>query len=164
MVFLYCAPPPPHAHVRLRLAREPASTELGSGERDACPLIRVCLCLGALSYVVASRGTHTYSFLFNCPRSLAVTGFCAFHYVAHFTVSRSPPRQGRKADTPATVPNKTLHNWGLDCRMIETSGFTNLTLPTAKDLATANIDSLTLDLATHSRPATYGLSPTGSLR
>jgi hypothetical protein len=45
----YCDfPQPPHAHVRLSLGREPVSTELGSGERDACPLIRVCFCLGAL--------------------------------------------------------------------------------------------------------------------
>jgi hypothetical protein len=29
--------------------------------------------VSALSYVVASRGTHTYIFLFYCPRSLAVT-------------------------------------------------------------------------------------------
>jgi hypothetical protein len=36
------------AHVRLSLAREPASTELGSGDRDACPPIRVCLCLVGL--------------------------------------------------------------------------------------------------------------------
>jgi hypothetical protein len=60
-----CHPPPPHAHVRLSLALEPASTtERGSGERDACPSIHVCFCLGALSYAVTSRGTHTYSFLF----------------------------------------------------------------------------------------------------
>jgi hypothetical protein len=34
--------------VRLSLGREPASTELGSVERDACQPIRVCFCLGAL--------------------------------------------------------------------------------------------------------------------
>jgi hypothetical protein len=58
------SPPPPHAHVRLSLAPEPPSTEFGSGERDACPSIYVCLCLGVLSYVVVSRGTNTYIFLF----------------------------------------------------------------------------------------------------
>jgi hypothetical protein len=45
---LFSCPSPPHAHVRLSLGREPASTELGSGERDAYPPIRVCFCLGAL--------------------------------------------------------------------------------------------------------------------
>jgi hypothetical protein len=70
-------PPPPHAHARLSLAREPASTELGSGERDACPSILVCFFLGALSYVVALRGIHTYTFILYCPRSPAVAGFGA---------------------------------------------------------------------------------------
>jgi hypothetical protein len=43
------SPPPPHAHVRLGLAREPVSTELGSGEHDAYPSIRVCfLSMGSL--------------------------------------------------------------------------------------------------------------------
>jgi hypothetical protein len=83
------SPPPPHVHARLSLAREPASTELGSGERDACPSIRVCFCFDALSCVVASRGIHTYIFLLYCPRSLAVTGSGAFYlYHRHREPSR----------------------------------------------------------------------------
>jgi hypothetical protein len=48
--------------------------EHGSGRSDACPSIRVYFCLCAISYALASRGTHTYCFLFHSPRSLGVTG------------------------------------------------------------------------------------------
>jgi hypothetical protein len=57
-LFLLHSPQPPHAHVRLSLGQEPASTELGGGERDACPPIRVCLCLGALLRCGIARYTY----------------------------------------------------------------------------------------------------------
>jgi hypothetical protein len=72
-------PPPPHAHVRLSLGREPASTELGSGERDACTPIRVCLCLGALLRCGIARYPYV-QFSFYRPRSLAVSGSGAFYF------------------------------------------------------------------------------------
>jgi hypothetical protein len=101
---LFSPSPPPQAHVRLSLAREPASTELGSGERDVCPPNRVCLCLGALLRCGTARYSYV-QFSFYRPRSLAVYGSGAF-YLYHrqrdspeISYSLLDPRPGTTAST-----------------------------------------------------------------
>jgi hypothetical protein len=44
--------------------------------------------------------------------------------------------------------NKLSYRWGLECRLIETSGFTNFILPKANELDAAVTDSLNYHLDT----------------
>jgi hypothetical protein len=61
IMIIYKEPPPPRAHARVSSAREPASTDLGSIARDACPSIRAFLSRLFLLRCV-SRGSRTLFF------------------------------------------------------------------------------------------------------
>jgi hypothetical protein len=85
--------PPPHARARLSSAREPASTDLGSGPRDACPSIRAFFVSPVSSTVCTTR----YQYIYFCPRSVTVPAparfICTFAIVTPsgiFNPSRDP--------------------------------------------------------------------------
>jgi hypothetical protein len=71
----------------------------------------------------------------------------AFHMrdrFAHFTVGELAPR----STGLHTASQQPILPLGLDCKLIETSGFTNFVLPPADDIVVAVIDSINYHLDT----------------
>jgi hypothetical protein len=76
---------------------------------------------------------------------------------AHFTVRRLAPLHSKQTEYMPTVI-KLFYRYGLDYRLIETSGFTNVNLPPADKMAIAVIDSMNYHLDTaRNRTTLYAL-------
>jgi hypothetical protein len=79
--------------------------------------------------------------------------------LAHFTVGGLAPLHNKHADYLPRV-QRQFYRWGLDCRMVEKSDFTNSLLPPADKMATAVIDNINYHIDTaRGRNSLHALYP-----